>query len=34
MATLDYFLNSTQFGEREFGVANERITFVTNFMKC
>jgi hypothetical protein len=32
VATLDYFLNSTQFGEREFGVANERIQFVTNFI--
>jgi hypothetical protein len=32
VATLDYFLTRTCFGERDFGVVNERISFVTNFI--
>jgi hypothetical protein len=32
VATLDYFLTRTCFGERDFSVVNERINFVTNFI--
>jgi hypothetical protein len=30
--TLEYFLNSVQFGEKEFNSVSERVNFVTNFV--
>ena len=32
VVTLEYFLNSVHFGEREMGSASERVWFVTKFI--